>query len=182
MACIFLGERTGRARLLGIALIVVGIAVFSWEALIGAGVRAGAWRGDLLFVLTAVMWSSFGLLARHWRVDAIEGTACICVLSLLSIPIWAPLLPVRLLEASVAALALQALYQGLLVGVVSLFLYTRCVALLGPTRAALFVPLVPVVAAAGGALLLGEHPSVREVAGMLTVIGGMVVALNPGRG
>jgi drug/metabolite transporter (DMT)-like permease len=181
LAYLFLGERTNRGRLFGIALIVVGIGLFSWEALIGAGARAGAWRGDLLFVLTAVMWASFGLMARRWGVGAIEGTACICALSLLSMPLWAPFLPVRLTDASVAALTLQAVYQGLLVGVVSLFLYTRCVALLGPIRAALFVPLVPLVAAVGGVLFLGEQPSARELTGMLTVIGGMVVAFNLGR-
>lgn len=76
------------------------------------------------------------------------------------------------------AISLQALYQGLLVGTAGLFFYTRCVALLGPARATLFIPLVPLVAAIAGALLLGEQPSFQEITGMVVAISGMLVALR----
>ena len=77
-------------------------------------------------------------------------------------------------------MVLQVICQGVMVGALSLFFYTRCVALIGPIRASLFVPLVPIVTAAGGLLFLGERPSFLELIGMLTVIGGMLVALTRG--
>jgi drug/metabolite transporter (DMT)-like permease len=174
----FAGERPGAARLAGLALILAGIGLFSWEAVTGAETREGAWRGDLLFVLNAVMWAAFGAMTKRWAVPAVGGTATIAVLSLLSMPLWASFLPSQLAQASVSAIALQAVCQGLLVGVLSLIFYTRCVALLGPVAAALFVPLVPVVAALGGVLALGEIPSALEFAGMAVVVGGMVLALR----
>jgi drug/metabolite transporter (DMT)-like permease len=177
-AWLFLSEPTSRSRLAGIGIIIVGIGLFSFDAVTGAGAREGAWRGDLLFVLTATLWAAYGLLARRWNVDALDGTTSVCILSLLTLPLWIPLLPLRLLEASLSAVLLQAAYQGVLVGALSLVLYTRCVALLGPIRASLFVPLVPIATAIGGILLLGEWPSILEWVGMLTVIGGMAVALN----
>jgi drug/metabolite transporter (DMT)-like permease len=175
-AYLFLGEPSSKVRLTGIGIIIVGIAMFSFEAVTGA--REGAWRGDLLFVLNAILWSAYGLLARRWKIDAIEGTTTICILSLLTMPLWAPILPLRLMDASISAVALQMICQGVMVGALSLIFYTRCVALIGPIRASLFVPLVPIVAAVGGLLFLGERPSALEWIGMLAVIGGMLVALT----
>jgi drug/metabolite transporter (DMT)-like permease len=172
------GERPGPVRLLSLALILVGICVFSLDSIAGAAAREGAWRGDLLFGLTAAMWASFGFLTKLWRVPPIEGTASICVLSLLSLPFWAPFSYHRLAQASTPAIALQAIYQGVLVGVVSLLLYNRCVALLGPVRASLFVTLIPIVAAVGAVIFLGEQPSVQELAGMMVVLIGMGLALR----
>jgi len=173
-----LGQRPGVMKLAGIGLILAGIPVFSWDALTGTPAREGAWRGDLLFVLSSVMWAYFGLLAGRWNVKPIAATASIAILSLLGTPLWAMLVPMRLFSASMPAIALQAIYQGLLVGVLATFLYMRVVMLLGSVRAALFLPLVPIVTALTGAILLGEIPSISELAGMLLVVAGMALALS----
>jgi drug/metabolite transporter (DMT)-like permease len=178
LAFVVLGERPPAARLAGLALIVAGIVVFSWQSLSGAAAREGAWRGDLLFVLAAVMWAVFGLLAKRWQADALGLTITICLLSALSAPLLAFAVPLHMAGASLKALALQAVYQGLLVGVVSLFLYAKANAILGSARAALFLPLVPMVTAATGILVLGEQPSVMEMAGMAVAMAGMTLALR----
>jgi drug/metabolite transporter (DMT)-like permease len=77
-----------------------------------------------------------------------------------------------------SAVALQALYQGVLVGALALFLYTQSVATLGAGGAALFLPLVPAVTAIASFVLLGEKASAQEIAGMAIAITGMVVALR----
>jgi drug/metabolite transporter (DMT)-like permease len=120
-------------------------------------------------------------VAKRWSIGAVEGTVTVCVLSLFSAPLWVAFLPMNLMHVSVSAIALQAVYQGLVVGVLSLFLYTRVVALLGPVSAAMFVPLVPIVTAVGGIVFLAEWPSPREWLGMLLVVIGMTLALRPGR-
>lgn len=173
-----LGERAGPARLAGLGLVLFGVGLFSWEALANTPARAGAWIGDLLYVLTAVMWSLFGLLTKRWGADAVDVTIVTCLLSLVSLPLFALTMPVHLLQADTGAIVLQALYQGVLVGVGALFFYTRAVALLGAARAALFLPLVPVVTAAAGILLLAEWPSRLEILGMAIVVAGMTLALR----
>ena len=180
LAFLAAGERPPAARLAGLGLIVVGIILFSWQAFGGGGTHAQAWRGDLLFVLAAVMWAVFGLLAKRWQSDALGLTVTICLLSLLSAPLLALVVPLHMAGASLGALALQAIYQGLLVGVVSLFLYAKANAVLGAARAALFLPLVPVVTAIAGALLIGEWPSLPEIAGMAVAMTGMTLALRAG--
>lgn len=172
------GERFARANLAGLALLLIGVGIFSWDSMTGSPLREEAWRGDLLFLSAAGMWAMFGFLVRRWEVDAVGATISICVLSLLSVPFWAPLLPLRLMSASASAIALQAAYQGVLVGVVSLFLYARTVKLLGAMRAALFLSLVPGFAALAGAVLLGELPSPLEGIGMGVVIAGMIMAFR----
>ncbi len=172
------GERAGRMRLIGLGIIVLGIGIFSRDALAMAPSRPDAWIGDLLFVLIALLWSIFGLLARRWGASSLEITAASCILSVPLLVIVALALPIHMARVPFAELVLQALYQGVLVGVVALYLYARSVATLGAARATLFLPLVPVATAAASALLLAEVPSPTELVGMAIVVTGMLVAFR----
>ncbi|MBN9453625.1 MAG: DMT family transporter [Bosea sp.] len=172
------GERAGRMRLIGLGIIVLGIAVFSRDALAMAPSRPDAWIGDLLFVLIAFMWSIFGLLARRWGASSLEITAASCILAVPLLVLVALVLPIHMERVPFAELLLQALYQGVLVGVVALYLYARSVATLGAAKATLFLPLVPVATATASALLLAETPSPAELVGMAIVVAGMLIAFR----
>lgn len=172
------GERAGRIRLIGLGIIVLGIGIFSRDALAMTPSRPDAWIGDLLFVLIAFLWAIFGLLARRWGVSSLEVTAASCLLSVPLLAIVALALPIHMSRAPFVELLLQALYQGVLVGVVALYLYARSVATLGAARATLFLPLVPVATAAASALLLAELPSPTEIVGMGIVVSGMLIAFR----
>ena len=172
------GERAGRMRLIGLGIIVLGIGIFSRDALAMAPSRPDAWIGDLLFVLIAFLWAIFGLLARRWNVSSLEVTAASCILSVPLLVIVALALPIHMARVPFAELLLQALYQGVLVGVVALYLYARTVEMLGAARATLFLPLVPIATAAASALLLAEVPSPTEIVGMAIVVAGMLVAFR----
>ena len=178
LAFIMIDERPGLKRMIGLALVLAGVGAFAWQAFGESGASDSAWIGDLFFVANAVMWSVFGLLARRWGCDAIDVTIATCLLSLFILPVFALIMPIRLGEAAWSAIALQAVYQGALVGVGALFLYTKTVEWLGASWATLFLPLNPVIAMLAAILLLGEYPSPVEVAGMVLVIAGMSVALR----
>lgn len=172
------GERAGRMRLIGLGIIVTGIGIFSRDALAATPSRPDAWIGDLLFVLIAILWSIFGLLAKRWGASSLEVTAASCLLSVPLLAIVVLTLPVHLMRVPFAEILLQAVYQGVLVGVVALYLYARTVATLGAARATLFLPLVPIVTATASALLLAESPTPTEFAGMAVVVTGMLVAFR----
>ncbi|MGX5733989.1 DMT family transporter [Bosea thiooxidans] len=172
------GERAGRMRLLGLGVILTGIAIFSRDALAVTAARPGAWIGDLLFVLVAVLWSVFGLLARQWKLNSLEITMASCLLSVPLLPLLVLALPVNLLHVPLPEILLQAFYQGVLVGVVALYLYARTVATLGAGKATLFLPLVPVATAAASALFLAETPTPTELIGMAVVVTGMLIAFR----
>jgi drug/metabolite transporter (DMT)-like permease len=172
------GERTGPLRAVGALMIVGGLILFSWHALLDAGARQGAWRGDLLFCCNAALFVTYARLVRVWDVPARAATTTVSVLSLMSLPFWAFLVPSGLAQASLAAILWQALVQGLAVGVVATLLFTACVELIGPVRAAMFIPLMPITTAVAGALMLSEWPQPSEWAGMAVVLAGMALAFT----
>lgn len=177
LAFFIVHETPSRSQLASVALVLVGLVLFSVEAISGAPAREGAWIGHLLFVASAIMWASFGFFAKRWHANSFAATGTIAILSLISTPLWAFFLPLNLMHATLPAILLQGIFQGLLVGVVALYLYTRTVALIGSVQAALFVPLVPIVTAVVDLLYFGELPSLMEALGMVVVVAGMLLCV-----
>ena len=77
-------------------------------------------------------------------------------------------------------IALQVTYQGVLVGVVAVVLFTICIPVIGPARTALFMALVPVFGTLLGAAFLNEIPGTIEFGGIVLVIFGMLAAMGLG--
>jgi drug/metabolite transporter (DMT)-like permease len=108
---------------------------------------------------------------RRARLDGLHAAAIAAVVSL---PVYVPLYLIfidnRLLEVRLTELAGQALYQGVVTAVVSLALFGRSITLLGASKAAAFVALVPVIAALMAIPALGEWPTsiVWLAIGMIT--------------
>ncbi len=126
-------ETSPPGRIIGLVLIVAGIGLVAGQGLF-AGASDGAWRGDLLFVLASTMWAIFGILAKRWQADALDITITLSILSLAVLPILALAVPLKLASATLGAIALQAIYQGLLVGIASVFLYATANQILGAAR------------------------------------------------
>jgi drug/metabolite transporter (DMT)-like permease len=102
-------------------------------------------------------------------LSAMDGAALIGVYSMLFyLPIYGALWwpSSRLTAAPVGELVFQASYQGVLMGFVSRFSLSRAIVILGATRAAAFISLVPVLGTLFGAIILHE---------MLSVIDGVAV-------
>ena len=174
---LWLGERPSRMRLAGLPLIVLGLVLVSST---GLGGRDGAptWPGDLLFALDAVFWGLFTVLARQWRVDPVRVTAVVWVLALAYLPVYFAVFGPRLLAAPAGELLFQAAYQGVGVAIAALSLYAWAVRVLGAARGSLVMPLVPVFGVLMAIPVLGEIPTALQLAGMLGVSAGMVMALR----
>jgi len=163
IGAVFLRERLSPARSMGVALIATG--AFAMAGLSLGSLSSGVWKGDLLFICAGFMGSIYAVRMRRSGLSAITGAALIGVYSML---LYLPLYGALWLEsgglrsAPVLELAFQALYQGLLMGAVSLFSLSRAIVILGATRAAAFISLVPVLGTIIGALVLRERPSLTE--------------------
>ena len=178
LSWIALGERLGRLQLVGMAIILAGVATIGAKAVLDA--TSGIGWGHLLFVIAAAFWSAFTVVARAWRVDALVATAIVSVLSLAYLPVYFALFGLRLLAAPPSAVVLQAVFQGILTGVVALILFLRAVALLGAGRAALFVAVVPAMGALLAAPVLGERLTASTLVGAALVSLGMLLAVGRG--
>ena len=178
LASLVLGERLTIERIIGGALIIAGLIVFGIESLTTIGGHGVG--GDLLFVTAGLFWATFGMLLRKWHLAGIRAVAVVAALSLL---IYAPLHGLfigygGLLRMSWQENLLQAAVQGLLAGMLPIYLFARAVILLGAGRAATFPALVPLFGLVIGYLALGVIPSIAQIVGLVIVLIGFRFALR----
>jgi drug/metabolite transporter (DMT)-like permease len=170
-----LRERPTPGRVAALAVMVTGVLLIGWD---GLGLHPGAWRGDLLLVLAGATWGMFTVLLRRWQVAAIPATATVSIASLAFV---LPLFLVFRAEAFFAQPPLLVVWmmvaQGVLLGVVSMWMFARSVELLGATRAGTISVLVPVIGLIFASTFLGEPLGWLKVAGAGMAVGAMLVAV-----
>lgn len=168
------GERLTRVRLAGLVCIAAGMALF------GAGSFSPGsmeWRGDLLFLAAAMLWTLYSLAFGHCGLTAWQGAAFVNGWSaLLLLPmLWIAGIP-RLIAAPWTDVALQAAGQGIVAGVLGLVAYTAAISRLGAARAALSAALVPVLTTLGAAWWMNEPITPFVLAALALVVPGIALA------
>lgn len=124
-------------------------------------------------------WSAYGISIRRSGVPPIQAAAAVAVISMLCfLPLYIPLRGDALFALGWLDLIVQALFQGILIGALSIFVYTRAVVNLGAIETALFTAAVPTVTALGAIPLLSEWPSDSAWIGVGIVTAGMFVAIH----
>ena len=175
LAVVLLRESISLSRLAGAVVIVVGLAVIGSESIGHMGTSAV--MGDLIFVLTGLMFASFATLVRYWHVSAFSVATVISVLSLSLFPLY--VMSGGLARDAAIGLnenALQAVAQGMLAGPGAMYLFTLSIQRLGVARAAVFPATVPALTLLLGWLLIGEPPTTLQAAGLVTVLVGFYLA------
>ena len=145
--------------------------------LLAPGDAGVAFGPAALMALAGIGWGVYSLAGRG-AADALGATAANFVLA-------APLaLLVALLagfvQPSLAGLALAVL-SGAVTSGLGYALWYAILPQLGASRAAVAQLSVPVIAALGGAALLGEAPSLRLALAGALVLGGVAISLLPAR-
>ncbi|MCA1388839.1 DMT family transporter [Bradyrhizobium sp. IC3123] len=175
LAAVVLKERISASRLTGALVIVGGLGVIGAESI--GHIGADGIQGDLIFVLAGFMFAGFGAMLRRWRVSAVPAALVINVLSLLLVPVYVATVGLaHIASIGMTENAIQALAQGVLAGPAALYLYAVSVQRLGVARAAVFPACVPALTLLTGWLLLGEPPTMLQMAGLVTVLSGFYLA------
>ena len=171
LATLVLKEPLLATRAVGAVAIVAGLVVIGFEALTSIG--AHAILGDLSFVIAGFLFAAFGMMLKLWRIAPTRAVVVTGVLSLALIPVqWAFFGFERMIALGLWANLVQVVFQGLLSGAASIFLFTRAVILLGAGRAAVFPALVPPFTLLIGYLVLGVVPSALQLFGLVLVLVG----------
>jgi len=169
------GEKLSFTRKLGLTLILAG-------ALIIVGWHAAAWNtartfGHALFLSAAFLWACFTVVMQQANIDPLHATALVSTGSaIIYLPIYLALHGTRLDQMSIAEIAIQTIFQGVLVTIVSLILYGRAIVILGASGGAAFGALVPALSALLAIPLLGEWPNAADWVGIGLVSVGVYLA------
>lgn len=166
------GERPTPLRALGILLALVGLVV-----LVLPGVGAPDLPGTLWMVAAGAGWGSYSLLGRG-VADATRSTGRAFLLAAPFAALAVLALPVELrVEGEGAALAAAS---GALTSGLGYALWYRTLRHHTATSAAIVQLAVPVIASAGGSLLLNESITPRLVGAGALTLGGVALALVAG--
>ncbi|NLS02900.1 DMT family transporter [Rhizobium sp. P32RR-XVIII] len=168
-------ERPDVSRWLGLAAIVVGVAILLVRSLAGTALP---WTSFVLLPMGAILWAAYTHAFRRSGLTAVQASAIIAIWSFLIHAGLAFIFGTSIASAPLAEVGLQMLTQGVLSGLAATVAYGLAVHALGGTQAAAFTAITPVLATIGGGVLLGEEIGVAEIAA--AVITGIGVALSTG--
>ncbi len=179
LAAIFLRERMSAKMLLGIGISVVGVGVIvargSWQV-----ITASAYNpGDLIIVATLFAWGIYTTYGRHLMqvVSPLAATtyAYIAGATYLLIACWLTEWEGWQVAETRWDSWLAVAYQSTL-GTFAHFWYYQAVEILGPSRAGVFINLVPVMAIGIAYVFLDEALTLPHLVGGLIVLVGVGVA------
>jgi len=164
------GERPLRGEWLGLLLALGGLGVLA-----APGLARPSPLGAALMALAGVAWGVYSLRGR-WAAEPIAETT--------GNFLWS--LPVVALALLAGAPRLDADWTGVLLAVTSgaltsglgYVVWYAALAGLTATRAALVQLTVPVLAATGGVVLLGEVLSLRLLVAAVLILGGVALATS----
>ena len=168
-------ERLARMRILGFALILIGILSITGYGVLLAG--NGAWRGHLMLLTGACLWGVYTHAYRRSGLSALQAAALIGLWSfLILLPFGVPPLVQAIEDGLAAPVLFQAVLQGLIAGVAGIVLYGMAIDRLGASRAAAVSPLSIVLAALLAIPVLNEIPSPAAWIGIILATSGVVLA------
>lgn len=172
---LFLGHRHGLSLWIGIGLAVAGLYFLTVTESFTMG------RGDLLVLIGALFWAIHVLWIGHMarRASALR-IACIQFATCSAASFLAALLTEEIAMTDIRQAAIPIAYGGVLSAGVAFTLQVFCQRTSPPSHAAIIMSLETVFAALAGVVMLGEHLSLRDVAGCtLMFIGLLVVQVPP---
>lgn len=168
-------DKVTSTRLLGFALIGLGVAVLGQRAI--ATMSLSTVAGDALFLLAALMWAAYSITFRSSGLTPWQGVATVNAWSaLMVVPLYFAFGQSALASAPLNDLLLQTLMQGFVAGILGLFFFSIAIKHLGAAQAAAFAALVPVLSTVGGAIFLGEALAVATVIAAALAAVGVVLA------
>jgi drug/metabolite transporter (DMT)-like permease len=137
-----------------------------------------AFVGIVLFVAAGMLFSVYNIAVSRWRLDPFHATALVSFYSfLIAIPVGIWQFGGNMPPISWPELALQALYQGVLVSYVALLLFTYAIKRFGASRASYLALLVPATSVLLSTLVLGEKAEPVVIVSVCLLILGMSLGI-----
>ena len=179
-----LGDRITPMRALGLGLIVLGDLLVGGSSLWHAFDGGQVWVGDVLFMLAAMCWATYSVLARHHGLEAVRATIAITTFALVTfVPTYSALVFTGIVSGHVFTapwrdVLFQAFFQGWGSVVISGITFTQMIRHYGPVRSTMITALVPGLSALGAVWLLGEPLRWNLALGLTLVTAGILFGVR----
>jgi drug/metabolite transporter (DMT)-like permease len=174
----FLGVRFTALQALGALVTMLGVAAIAAQ---GDPARLMAFAfnsGDVMMILAAVIYAGYTVGLRERPnvspLSLLAAMACAAFVTSLPLMLWEIASGGFIWPTAAGLLAL--VYVALGPAFLAQIFYIRGVELIGPSRAGVFVNLVPAFGAIMAVALLGEPFAAYHVAALVLVVGGIAVA------
>lgn len=181
LTMIFLKEQLNRVQWLGIFLGFVGVLVMvtkaNWQILVKLQFNAG----DLLVLVAVCGFSGYSLLLRSLPPQ-LNGSEKLFSIAITGVVLLSPFYLWE--SASVAPVTLTShtltvvIVLALLVTVVGNAMWNRGIMIIGPSKAAMFINLIPLFGAILAVTWLGEVIELYHLAGAIMVCTGIVCVIR----
>ncbi|GGC94466.1 multidrug DMT transporter [Thalassobacillus devorans] len=175
---LFLGEHFTPSQLTGVLVSFLGVLYIitqgSWEVLAGLGFNIG----DLIMLSAVVSWAFYSLLVNkhgpkfpmYGSLLFMLGMGNVTLLVMAAVIEWLP----RGFEIDWSSQVIwSVLYTGIFPAVIALIAWNQAVSMIGPSKAAVFLNLIPVVTAVMAFTFLGEAMTSAQLVGGVFVLGGV---------
>ena len=164
-------------QVVGAALILFCAIVLAWDASVSNG--QSTWIGDLLFLVGALFFATYMLLAERWKLGAIQIIFCGTIINaVLYLPIWLLWLPSGLADAPIEPVLLQAFYQGFVPNLIGLLFIAHASRTIGNGNTSFILAAVPGGGAMLGALILGESLNLLSIAALVILTSGLLMSVR----
>ena len=175
---LWLRQRNHRSQNIGLAVILVGVVLVGYEGFTSS-VGEYVWLGDVLLLVAISLFALFMVATKVWQILPGHILFAATVLgAVVYVPVWLLWLDSNLAVAPWSEIMLQAGYQGLVPSILGISCVSVSVRHLGADMAAVFMSVVPAVAALAAIPILGEVPGIPTWIGMVTVTAGILLALG----
>jgi drug/metabolite transporter (DMT)-like permease len=179
----FFGIRLRPLQAVGVLITMAGVVVIAARG-DAATLRTLDFNlGDLMMIVAALLYAAYILLLR--QRPAVSSLGLFTAMAVVAFITSAPLLAIEVAQGaffwpSAKGLAVLA-YVALFPSLISQIFFIRGVQLIGPSRAGVFVNLVPIFGALLAVALLGEPFAFYHAAALCLVVAGLWLAERSAR-
>ncbi len=165
------GEQMGAIQWTGFCVAIAGIIY-----LVSPGIAAPDLKGALLMMISGMAWGMYSIAGKSVKSPIAMTTGNFIRAAIMMVPTSIIALVLAMSSVSTYGVAL-ALTSGVVTSGMGYVIWYKVVPMLTTTQAAVVQLLVPLLAALGGVIFIGEQFTVRLALASLLILGGVVLSI-----
>ncbi|EAR57546.1 putative membrane protein [Photobacterium sp. SKA34] len=164
-----LGQRLSPFALIGAVLSLSGLVLMLSHGDVKILISQGIKQGDMLMLIAAVVYALYCVLLKRWKMP-FSTWKSVYVQCLFAVIMLTPLLLMSHRMAITASSVPLIAYAALLASVIAPWLWMLSIERLGADRTAMFMNLLPIMAAGIASVMLNEHLEAYHYIGGIMVL------------